>query len=279
MNQPSHRHARQPRRTGLSARHDRDDGDRGDYRRPAAARAPRWDGAGSIRGPVAAWLRDRQCECARTSVRRFNSATTHGPPVLPLRPVSNLASTFQEPPWRGGALSARCRALLTPAEMLVIGRKRGSRSAAGSGGMEQPDRPSEGGVRLPRFCGRRCLVPPEQRSSFLKSNSEDGTAACRRSGEPAAGFRPIARGGGCLGKRLSQDRPKLFGFPGPTPRCRAGGNGLGNLCSLTRRAAMSLNQRRLCWLLRFALGRRWTYGAVLGAAPWSPSTLAACRRR
>jgi hypothetical protein len=37
--------------------------------------------------------------------------------------------------------------------MLVIERKRGPACAAGSGGMEQPDRPSEGGVRLPRLRG------------------------------------------------------------------------------------------------------------------------------
>jgi len=37
--------------------------------------------------------------------------------------------------------------------MLVLERKRGPACAAGSGGMEQPDRPSEGGVRLPRLRG------------------------------------------------------------------------------------------------------------------------------
>ena len=52
-------------------------------------------------------------------------------------------------------LPAPSRALLAPAEMLVTKRKRGFRCAAGSGGMQQPDRPSAGGVRVPRFrdCG------------------------------------------------------------------------------------------------------------------------------
>jgi hypothetical protein len=35
--------------------------------------------------------------------------------------------------------------------MLVIERKLGPACAAGSGGMEQPDHPSKGGVRLPRL--------------------------------------------------------------------------------------------------------------------------------
>jgi hypothetical protein len=37
-------------------------------------------------------------------------------------------------------LSAPSRALLVPAEMLVTERKRGARYAAGSGGVEEPDR-------------------------------------------------------------------------------------------------------------------------------------------
>jgi hypothetical protein len=49
------------------------------------------------------------------------------------------------------AFRALSRALLPPAEMLVIERKRGLACAAGSGGMEQPDRPWEGGVTLPRL--------------------------------------------------------------------------------------------------------------------------------
>jgi hypothetical protein len=48
-------------------------------------------------------------------------------------------------------VSAPSRALLAPAEMLVTKRKRGFRCAAGSGGMQQPDRPSAGGVRVPRL--------------------------------------------------------------------------------------------------------------------------------
>jgi len=46
--------------------------------------------------------------------------------------------------------------------MLVIERKRGPACAAGSGGMEQPDPPSKGGVRLPRLRrGSRSEVLPE----------------------------------------------------------------------------------------------------------------------
>ena len=55
-------------------------------------------------------------------------------------------------------LSAPSRALLAPAEMLVTKRKRGFRCAAGSGGMQQPDRPSAGGVRVPRFRETSCLA-------------------------------------------------------------------------------------------------------------------------
>ena len=47
--------------------------------------------------------------------------------------------------------SALSRARLAPAEMLVIERKRGSRCATGSRGMQQSDRPSTGGVRLLRL--------------------------------------------------------------------------------------------------------------------------------
>jgi hypothetical protein len=55
------------------------------------------------------------------------------------------------------ASSAHCRALLAPSEMLVTDRKRGSRGAAGSGGMQQPDQPSAGGVRLSRLRGSGSL--------------------------------------------------------------------------------------------------------------------------
>jgi hypothetical protein len=52
---------------------------------------------------------------------------------------------------RRDAQSALSGAPLTPAQMLVIERKRGFRSAAGSGGMQQPDRPRQVGLRFPRF--------------------------------------------------------------------------------------------------------------------------------
>jgi hypothetical protein len=61
-------------------------------------------------------------------------------------------------------VSAPSRTLLAPAEMLVVERKRVPYFAAGSGGMQQPDRPSAGGVRRPRLRdsslgGRRLIVP------------------------------------------------------------------------------------------------------------------------
>jgi hypothetical protein len=58
-------------------------------------------------------------------------------------------------PPRRALQPALSRALLLAAEMLVKKRKRGPACAAGSGGMEQPDRPSEGGVKLPRLRERR----------------------------------------------------------------------------------------------------------------------------
>jgi hypothetical protein len=94
----------------------------------------------------------------------------------------------------GHLLSALSKALLPPAEMLVIERKRGPACAAGSGEMEQPDRPSEGGVRLPRLrgCSTDSLTPGRR---ALRKSARDCTVADRgdqclcgaRFGDPDAG--------------------------------------------------------------------------------------------
>jgi hypothetical protein len=61
-----------------------------------------------------------------------------------------------------GSLAAPSRALLTLAEMLVVERKRVRYFAAGSGGMQQPNGLSGGGVRLLPFrgCGSRAWQRP-----------------------------------------------------------------------------------------------------------------------
>jgi hypothetical protein len=60
---------------------------------------------------------------------------------------------------RGVLRAAHSRALLPPAEMLVIERKRGRPCVAGSGGMKQPDHRSECGVTLPSLFGARSEPP------------------------------------------------------------------------------------------------------------------------
>jgi hypothetical protein len=63
-------------------------------------------------------------------------------------------------------LSAPSRALLTPAEMLVVERKRVPYFAAGSGGMQQPNGLSAGGVRLLPLRGSSSGSTAAQRSSY-----------------------------------------------------------------------------------------------------------------
>src|ERR1019366_3775592 len=80
--------------------------------------------------------------------------------VTPLEPHPSFAR-----PWRSAplcTLSAPSRVLLTPAEMLVVERKRVPYFAAGSGGMQEPNGLSAGGVRLLPLRERRSLGPPCQ---------------------------------------------------------------------------------------------------------------------
>jgi hypothetical protein len=121
------------------------------------ARRPRerlsTDRTGSTRGPLTPGPRGPPIR-----VRPHERATPHprhnAPP--PAAAVASsyfptMTSSFQWSGYARVALSALSGALLTPAQMLVIERKRGFRSAAGSGGMQQPDRPRQVGLRFPRF--------------------------------------------------------------------------------------------------------------------------------
>ena len=76
------------------------------------------------------------------------AATREGHGHVLVAPASRAA-----PGWPPACRASR--ALLPPAEMLVKDGKRGPACAAGLGGMEQSDRPSEGGVRVPRLRERR----------------------------------------------------------------------------------------------------------------------------
>ena len=72
---------------------------------------------------------------AVTITRLYDARPLVLPPVhMHRRPCAPTPSSL---------LSALSSALLPSAEMLVVERKRGPARAAGSGGMEQPDRPSE----------------------------------------------------------------------------------------------------------------------------------------
>jgi hypothetical protein len=101
------------------------------------------------------------------------------------------------------ALAALSRALLPPAEMLVIERKRGPACAAGSGGMEQPDRPSEGGVRLPRLRGSRRLgrlrIVSAGSPMQLPGSSRSIASACENGACLGGRLRPNGRGQSAAG--------------------------------------------------------------------------------
>ena len=139
-----------------------------------------------------------------------------GPPLRGRR-VSGVAATgLGRDGSRAYARSAPSGALLAPPEMLVIERKRGSRCIAGSGGMQQPDRPSAGGVRLLRLRERGSVRLVRRRAShrrplLCRCLQLTGTLlamlACTRPGR--SGTSSLMRGGRVGGGDFGHDRGHL----------------------------------------------------------------------